>query len=139
MHRPTGVTAIAAAFFLIAAYLMGVGVVMLVSQGKLPMLGGDPLLRGLQAGGPYATLLVGAIWGAIGWGLLRLRDWARLAAMVLIISGAGFLVARVALAASHFHWWLVAGGLEILVRLVIVWYLFRTPIAEQFSKPGKVT
>ena len=69
MHRPTGVTAIAAAFFLIAAYLMGVGVVMLVSQGKLPMLGGDPLLRGLQAGGPYATLLVGAIWGAIGWGI----------------------------------------------------------------------
>ncbi len=39
MRRPTGVTAIAVVFFLIAAYLGGIGVVVLVSPGTVSMTG----------------------------------------------------------------------------------------------------
>ena len=135
MWRPTGVTAIAVVFFLIAAYLGGIGVVVLVSPGTVSMTG--PLLHGLELGGPYAALLVGAVWALIGLGLFRLHDWARLAAMLVIISGAGMLVARLALTVSHFHWSLAWEGLEIFVRVAMVWSLFRTPIAEQFSKAAR--
>jgi len=57
MRRPTGVTAIAVVFFLIAAYLGGIGVVVLVSPGTVSMTRGAPLLHGLELGGPYAALL----------------------------------------------------------------------------------
>ena len=137
MQRPTGVTAIAVVFLLIAAYLGGIGVVMLVSPEAVSMTRGAPLLHGLELGGPYAALLVGAVWALIGLGLFRLHDWARLAAMLVIISGAGMLVARLALTVSHFHWSLAWEGLEIFVRVAMVWSLFRTPIAEQFSKAAR--
>jgi len=57
MQRPTGVTAIAVVFLLIAAYLGGIGVVMLVSPEAVSMTRGAPLLHGLDLGGPYAALL----------------------------------------------------------------------------------
>jgi len=74
MWRPTGVTAIAVVSLLIAACLGGIGVVMLVSPDAVSMTRGAPLLHGLELGGPYAALLVGAAWALIGWGLLRLYD-----------------------------------------------------------------
>jgi hypothetical protein len=110
MQRPTGVTAIAVIFLLIAAHLGGIGIGMIVSPGAVSMIRGAPLLHGLELGGPDAALLVGAVWALIGLGLFRLHDWARLAAMLVIISGVG-----------------------------MVWYLFRTPIAEQFSKAARAT
>src|SRR5207237_3990382 len=130
-----GVTAIAVVFLLIAACLGGIGVVMLVSPEAVSMTRGAPLLHGLELGGPYAALLVGAAWALIGWGLLRLYDWARLAAMLVIISGVGVLVARFALNASRFRSSLVWEGLEVFMRVAFVWYLFRTPVAEPFSLP----
>src|SRR2546429_549655 len=54
---------------------------MLVSPEAVSMTRGAPLLHGLELGGPYAALLVGAAWALIGWGLLRLYDWARLAVL----------------------------------------------------------
>src|SRR5438552_18940969 len=101
MQRPTGVTAIAVVFLLIAACIGGIGVVMLVSPEAVSLHDALPILHGLELGGPYAALLVGAAWALIGWGLLRLYDWARLAAMLVIISGVGVLVARFALNASR--------------------------------------
>ena len=41
--------------------------------------------------------------------------------------------------ASGFHWSLILVGVEIFVRLAVVWYLFSKPIAEQFSKPARST
>src|SRR5258706_10338808 len=95
MQRPAGVTALALVFFLIGAYVFGVGVVMLISPHVLSSA--FVLLRGLEMGGPYMALLVGAVWAVIGWGLFGLHDWARLAAMIVIISGVGILVVRLAM------------------------------------------
>ena len=51
MRRPTGVTAIAVVFFLIAAYLGGIGVVVLVSPGTVSStFGTDSLSFSLVAG-----------------------------------------------------------------------------------------
>jgi phosphate/sulfate permease len=80
MYRPAGVTALALVFFLFGALVFGVGVVILISPQALSSA--FTLLRGLEMGGPYMALLVGAVWALIGWGLFGLRDWARLAAMM---------------------------------------------------------
>jgi hypothetical protein len=134
MQRRAGVTAIATVFILIATLLCGSGVTMLISPKALSAMRG---FRALEMDGPFGALLVGVVWGLIGWGLFLLRDWARLAAMLVIAFGAAWELPRL-VTASHFHWWLVWGGLEIVVRLIAVWYLFRTPVAQCFSKRAKV-
>jgi hypothetical protein len=35
------------------------------------------------------------------------------------------------------RWSLLWGGLGIIVRMVVVWYLWQTPVAEQFGKSAK--
>src|SRR5579863_1348286 len=117
MQRPAGVTAIAILFFLAAAYLFGTGAIMLVSRGTLSMRIGAPLLHGLELAGPFMFLLVGAVAAVIGWGLLRLNNWARRAALVAALLGVVLLIPSVSAAASDFQWPLAWGGLGIMVRV----------------------
>ena len=130
---PTGVSAIAIIFFLAAAYLGVLGVVMLASPDAVSMVMGAPLLSGLELAGPYMFLLVGVLGALIGWGLLRLNKWARWAAIVVGFIGAVMLVPGVSAAAVDFRASLLWGGLEIIVRVIIVWYLFQEPVAETFK------
>src|ERR1700733_14077201 len=95
MQRPAGVTAISVLFFLAAIYLWAIGAVMLVSPGAISMMSGAPLMYGLELAGPYMALLVGCGWALIGWGLYRLHNWARLAAVVVMIVGVGWLVPKI--------------------------------------------
>lgn len=130
---PTGVSAIAIIFFLAAAYLGVLGVVMLASPGAVSMVMGAPLLSGLELAGPYMFLLVGVLGALIGWGLLRLNKWARWAAIVVGFIGVVMLVPGVSAAAVDFRASLLWGGLGIIVRVIIVWYLFQEPVAETFK------
>jgi hypothetical protein len=134
MERPAAVTGIAILFFVTAAYLASIGVVMLAWTGMVSMAAGADLLGGLETWGPYMFLLTGAVAGAIGWGLLRMHRWARRAAIVVAFAGFVMLIPRVSAAAVDFRWGLVWGGLGIIVRMVVVWYLWQTPVAEQFGR-----
>jgi hypothetical protein len=130
---PTGVSAIAIIFFLAAAYLGVLGVVMLASPDAVSMVMGAPLLSGLELAGPYMFLLVGVLGALIGWGLLRLNKWARWAAIVVGFIGVVMLVPGVSAAAVDFRASLLWGGLGIIVRVIIVWYLYQEPVAETFK------
>jgi hypothetical protein len=138
MRRPAGVTAIATLFLLNATCLCSVGVIILTVPEALGSLRGLRWLRGAEMGGPYAALLVGTIWGLIGWGLIRMHGWARLAAMLWIAPAMAFGIIAL-ITASRFHWSLLPVALEILAGLVVVWYFFTAPIIEQFSKTTKAT
>jgi multidrug transporter EmrE-like cation transporter len=131
---PTGVVAIAIVFFFAAGYLGLVGMVMLVSPGTAPMALGAPLLSGLELAGPYMFLLASGVLGLVGWGLLRLSNWARWAAIAIGFVGVVMLVPAVSAAAVDLRVSLVWGGLGIMVRVMIVWYLFQEPIKEAFTK-----
>jgi hypothetical protein len=131
---PTGVIVIASAFFLAAAYLGLIGTVMLVSPGTASMALGAPILGGLELAGPYMFLLASAVGALIGWGFLRLNNWSRRAAIVLGFIGVLMLVPTVSAAAVDFHASLLWGALGIIVRVMIVWYLFQEPVKEAFSK-----
>jgi hypothetical protein len=134
MQRPTGVTAIAILFFLAAAYLWAVGVVMLVLPGAASMTWGAPLLHGLELAGPFMFLLVGAVGALIAWGLLRLNNWARRGATIAAVVGVIMLVPSVSAAAVDFHWPLLWSGLGIIVRSAVVWCLWQPWVAENFEK-----
>src|SRR5882672_7360581 len=127
MPRPTGVTTIAIIFFLVAIYLSAVGAIMLASPGTISMAAGAPLLSGLELAGPYMFLLMAAVAALIGWGLLRMYKWARRAAILVAFAGFVMLVPSVSAAAVDFRWSLVWGGMGIIVRMVVVWYLWMEP------------
>lgn len=131
---PTGVSAIAIVFFLAAGYLGLIGAVMLASPGSVSMALGAPVLGGLELAGPYMFLLMGGVGALIGWGLLRLNNWARRLAIALALIGVVMLVPAVSAAAVDFRASLLWGALGIMLRVVIVWYLFQEPVNRAFTK-----
>ena len=133
MERPTGVTWTAAAFLLVAAYLSILGILMLASPGSVSMAAGAPLLGGLELAGPYMFLLVAAVAGAIGYGLLRLNNWARRLAIVAAFAGVVMLIPQVSGAVISLRAEpLIFGGAGVIVRVMILWYLFQEPVKESF-------
>jgi hypothetical protein len=130
---PTGVATIATLFFLAATYLGVIGLLMLAWPGTASMALGTPLLNGLELAGPYMFLLIAGVGVLIGWGLLRLNNWARRAAIAVGFIGVVMLVPAVSAAAVDFRASLLWSGLGIIVRVMIVWYLYQEPVAERFS------
>jgi len=106
---------------------------MLAWPGVASMALGAPLLNGLELAGPYMFLLMAGVGALIGWGLWRLNNWARRAAIVVGFVGLVMLVPSVSAAAVEFRVSLLWAGLGIVVRVMIVWYLYQTPVAERFS------
>jgi hypothetical protein len=131
---PGGVTAIAILFLLAATYLGSIGAIMLARPGVLSMALGAPLLSGLELSGPYMFMLTAGFGGLIGWGLLRLNNWARRLAIVVALIGIVMLVPGVSAAAVDFRASLLWGGLGIVLRVMIVWYLYQAPVEESFSR-----
>jgi hypothetical protein len=133
VERPAGVSAIAIFFFACAGYLCILGLLMLFSVGRVSMSLGAPLLGGLELAGPYMFLLTGAICALIGFGLLRLNNWARRAAIVIALIGVIMLVPTVSSAVIGFQIkLLVFGGLGVMLRVMVIWYLFQEPVKDQF-------
>jgi multidrug transporter EmrE-like cation transporter len=131
---PFGVAAISIVFLLTTAYLGLLGVIMLVSPGTASMGLGAPLLSGLELAGPYMFLLMAGVGVLIGWGLLRLNNWARRAVIAVGFIGVVMLVPAVSAAAVDFRASLLWGGLGIIVRVMIVWYLYQEPVKRAFAK-----
>jgi hypothetical protein len=134
MPRPSGVTAIAGIFFLAAGYLLIIALILLLKPGTVSLMLGSSLLGGLELAGPYMFLLMSAVGIAIGAGLWRLHNWARRVAILAAMLGVGLLVPTVSAAATGSPSAALAwSGLGIIVRVMIVWYLYQAPVAEMFS------
>ena len=134
MPRPIGISLIAILFLLTAAYLIVIAVVMLLSPGAVSMSSGADFLGGLEVAGPYMFLLVAAVAMAIGVGLLRLYNWARRLAIVTALLGMVLLLPSVSSAVLDFRIaQLIWGGLGVMVRAMIVWYLYQHPVKEAFA------
>lgn len=125
MQRPAGVTAISVLFFLAAIYLWTVAAVMLFAPGTISLMSGAELMYGLELAGPYMALLVGAGWALIDWGLFRLLNWARWAAMLVMTVGIAWLVPKIS--AAELGLPLLGYGLQIAVRAAVAWYLAQAP------------
>jgi hypothetical protein len=135
MERPTGVTAIAITFLVVAAYLFGVGTLMLTGPGLVSMAAGADLLGGLELAGPVMFLLVGTLATVIGYGLLRLNNWARRIAILAAFAGVVMLIPSVSGAVVSLRMSpLFFGGVGVILRVMILWYLFQEPVKECFLR-----
>lgn len=131
MQRPAVVTGISAIFVLAAIFLWAVGLVKLFSPNAISLMSASPFMYGLELAGPYMVLLVGTGWAAIGWGLFRLHDWARWAAMAVMVISVGALVSKISQAelGAPLLWY----GLQIALRAAVAWYLAQAPaVIESF-------
>lgn len=100
------------------------------------MSSGAWLLFSLELAGPYMFLLTAAAGFAVSLGLMKLNNIARHVAMLIAIAGIVMLVPPVsdAVALANVKG-LIAGGLGIIVRVIVAWYLGRAEVAEQFQRP----
>jgi hypothetical protein len=133
-QRPLGVTLVALLLTLIGVFLIGVTLARMFSPGLVLPIRHTAVLRTMGLVNSYFAILAGVVWILIAWGLFTLHGFARMAAMILIFMGVGFDVGLLVMGApgfSRFPLWITA---SILVRLIIVWYLFRSPVAEKFQK-----
>jgi len=133
MQRPAGVTAIAALFGLAAIYLWTIGMVKLLAPNAISLMSGASLMYGLELAGPYIALLVGTGWALVGWGLFRLHNWARWAAMLVMTIGIAWLVPKISMAEIGVP--ILWSGLQIALRAAAAWYLAQAPaVIDSFAR-----
>jgi hypothetical protein len=135
MERPASVTVIAVLFSLVAGYLATIGIIELVAPGTLSMTLGAGVTYGRELTGPQTAISVGAGWALVGWGLFRLRNWARWCAILIMVIGIAGSVPAVSAAARDLTWRFLLYGVQIMVRVVIAWYLAASPeLIEAFMR-----
>jgi hypothetical protein len=69
----------------------------------------------------------------VGVGLLRLKNLARRAAIFIALAGMVMLIPKVSAAATDLSPQFFVAGSMIVVRVVIVWYLWQSWTAEKFT------
>src|SRR5580692_2020772 len=135
MERPASVTVIAALFFLIAAYLVVIGLIEFLSPGTISLARVAGVAYGRELDGPQTAISVGLGWALVGWGLYRLHNWARWCALVILVIGVAGSVPAVSAAARDITWRFFWLGAQIMVRIVIAWLLAASPdVMEAFAR-----
>lgn len=138
MERPASLKAIAIAFFLVAGYLIAAGVIEFVAPGTISPSMRAPFMYGRELAGPQSALLVGAGWALVGWGIYRVENWARWAAVVLMVLGIAAGVPAVSAASIDPGWRLAWYGGQMMAKVVAAWYLIFAPDAREAFRGDKV-
>ncbi|HYL61513.1 MAG TPA: hypothetical protein VE077_02750 [Candidatus Methylomirabilis sp.] len=139
MERPTGVTIIAVLYFLGAACLVLVGL--------LSFVGGSLLSGMARSGGPGSAIFAmgGAVIGvvcllfavlefAIGFGLIKLQNWARVTAIVL--TAIGILFGLLGLLNVAMHLAIFSLLFQLIILAIYVWilvYLLKPHVKQAFG------
>jgi len=138
MQRPAGITVISALFVLAAVYLWAIAVVKLLAPNAISLMSGSQLMYGLELAGPYMAILVGTGYALIGWGLFRVHNWARWAAMLVMVIAVASLVPKISTAELGIpvFWY----GFQIALRAAAAWYLAQAPaVVDAFAAKRQQT
>jgi hypothetical protein len=135
-ETPPGVTTAALLFFALAAYLLLSA--LLIAVQVVSFTTGAWLLGGMETMGPVIYLLVAIVAALIGWGLLRLHNWARhlasVAAGVLFV----LTIPTISSAVAYSHVPAIAReGLKIIACVVVFRYLNTAAVAQAFADRGR--
>jgi hypothetical protein len=124
---------VAIVFFLASGYLLVLGLIKLTDPEAIPLSLGAPLLHGLEIDGPYMFLLAGGLGVGVAYGLFRLKNLARRAAIVICVAGMVLLIPKVSADTAEFSASFFLAGSMIVIRIMIAWYLWQGWTAEKFS------
>ena len=139
-RRPLGVT-ILAAWICVGAALRMLAVLFVFLGRRVPTLD-SPFLVGLEESLVAATTVPGLLFtlagaglhAAMGMGLWRLRNWARILAVFLYLTMLPFLIRDLIAPAQIWHlstWILLI--CKTLIYIGIIWYLFRPRVKQLFK------
>jgi hypothetical protein len=126
------VIAVSVLFLGVSAYLATLAVVWFVNPDALPLSMAAPLLHGLELSGPYMFLIAAAVAAIVGVGLLRLNNLARRGAVLLAMAGMVMLLPKVSADASDISAKFFIAGSALIIRVMVVWYLWQHWTAEKF-------
>jgi hypothetical protein len=145
MGRPTGVTVLAILYFIgaglcvlggIAMFVGGGFMATLANQGQAGSAGGAAFLAGMGAFAGVLILVFGAIYALLGWGLLKLKNWARIITIVLLGISIAFQLLGLLTTLAHFSVvafiWTV---FWLAVDALIIWYLLKPEVKAAFQGP----
>src|SRR5262249_9794522 len=126
MRRPIGITALAVYFFYEGISLL-LFIFLDLRMGRISVR--SPLLCAVMLGVVVPLLMCNGL-GLTGWGLLRLQNWARVTAMLVIVVAMGARLPLFLLRTYHFNLSFLLHLTEFLVDIFVVWYLFRSATVE---------
>ena len=132
--RPVGVTAIVA--LCIVAAFTSLAFALLITTGQIALSAGAFLLGGgLEQLGPIAFLLYAALLLLLAVALWRRLRFARQATLLVAIIGVGLAVPAISSAVMDSRLFaIVREGLQIIVRVMVVFYLSQDPVKEWFAQ-----
>jgi len=141
MQRPTGVVLIAALYiiaavfmllFALGAFFFG-GLLMSHAAAWGAPLGGR-LAGGIGAFLGVVVLVFGLLALVVAIGLIGMKEWARMVAMVLSAIGAIFGLLSLFPLLMHFAMFMVFWVLvRIAINVLIVWYLNQPAVKQAFT------
>lgn len=134
-QRPVGVTAIIVLCMLLAAASLVYAA--LLGAGQVPLSAGAWLLGGgFEQLGPLAFVLYAVLLLTLAVALSRRWRWARRTAVALAVVGVALAVPAISSAVTDSRVFaIVREGLQIIVRVMIVFYLTQEPVKEWFARP----
>jgi hypothetical protein len=132
--RPAGVTAIVA--LCVVTALTSLGFALLITTGRIPLSSGSFLLGGgLEQLGSIAFLLYAALLVVLAVALWKRFRFARQATLLVAIIGVAMAVPAISSAVMDSRVFAIAReGLQIIVRVMIVFYLTQEPVKEWFAQ-----
>lgn len=89
-------------------------------------------MYGLELAGPLMMLLFGLGYALVGWGLIRLHNWARVVVILLMILSVASLVPNISMAelGLPLFWY----GLQIALRAALAFYFASAPsVVDAFA------
>lgn len=132
--HPAGVKAIVAVCIVLA--LAAIAYAAQIEAGRVPLSAGAWLLGGgLEQMGPVAFVLYAALLVLLAAGLWRRWNWVRRVGVIVV--GAGIVMAVPAISSAVMDsriFAIVREGLQIIARVLIVFYLTQEPVKEWFAE-----
>jgi hypothetical protein len=144
MGRPVGVTILAILNFIGAAFCLlgGIGMILgggfiatMLSQQGQGSAGAAGILAGLGAAAGVCIIIVGGISALLGFGLWKLKGWARIISIVLFGISCALNLFGVLGALLHFNLFaLIWSVFWVAVDAFVIWYLLKPEVKAAFQQ-----
>jgi hypothetical protein len=143
MGRPVGVTILAILNFIGAAFCLlgGIGMILgggfiasMLSQGQ-SSAGAAGILAGLGAAAGVFIIIVGGVSALVGFGLWKLKEWARVVSIVLYGISAALQLLGLLGSLAHFNAFAVIWSVFwIAVDAFVIFYLLKPEVKAAFRQ-----
>ena len=146
MGRPTGVTVLAILNFIGAAFCLLGGLGMMLGGGFMATIMSQQrgqgnaeaagILAGLGAVAGVFIIIVGGLCALVGFGLWKLKGWARIVSIVLTAISGAFQLLGLLGSFAHFNLFAVLWSVFwIAIDALIIWYLLKPEVKAAFQAP----